>query len=461
MALAASYADAQLDAARAILVGWPAVDWPAVALAYVGGLWGYALAGGLALAGAAGLAMLSLSCFREEERKKSDLTPQDLGTLAATEDTPVAWALPRVIGRKVITLVSAPPGCGKGWWLQGLARAMDDGLDFYGLPVTPMRLLWLTEEGESVTATARRFGLQPGRVEILRRDRVRGWSDWPELVRAIRKEAWRRRCRIVVFDTVRAWCPQAERTPEDANAVMTAVRQELTEPGLAAVFVHHSRKGGGEHGEGVAGTYGLVGAVDVLVELERVPGRDEARRMRVSRRYGDLDVTATLRGHRYVADRHRTAAAVAGAPPPPTLPSHLARTLTTLRGGGGPRTVEELLEAEGGTATPLGKRLAALQKLGLAVPSGRGVKGDPIRWAATPEEPRGAPTAVRDDPAYVAYLKSPVWAARRTEALQQAGGHCQRCGAPAREVHHLTYERVGAERPEDLQALCAPCHRTA
>src|SRR5262249_13429780 len=71
---------------------------------------------------------------------------------------------PRAVGRGgLLTLLSAPPRCGKGWWLQGLARAMQDAaeghpVDFYGLPVTAMRLLWATEEGESVTATARRFG---------------------------------------------------------------------------------------------------------------------------------------------------------------------------------------------------------------------------------------------------------------------------------------------------------------
>jgi hypothetical protein len=37
---------------------------------------------------------------------------------------------------------------------------------------------------------------------------------------------------------------------------------------------------------------------------------------------------------------------------------------------------------------------------------------------------------------------------------------CERCKiAPATEVHHLTYERRGREKPADLMALCADCHR--
>jgi 5-methylcytosine-specific restriction endonuclease McrA len=106
-----------------------------------------------------------------------------------------------------------------------------------------------------------------------------------------------------------------------------------------------------------------------------------------------------------------------------------------------------LLTAEGGSLTALLARLKALKALGLADSEGRGIKGDPLRWRPV--------RRTYDD-----FLKSPEWAATRAVALKRAGGRCERCGAPAREVHHLTYERVGAERPEDLQALCAPCHRT-
>jgi hypothetical protein len=472
------YVNVQLDTAVALANSLAAKDWAFDWLAYGLAVWPYASAGGALVGAVAWLGIHSVGCFTRSEERKSELKPVDLGTLAAMDETPVAWALPRVIGRKVITLVSAPPGAGKGWWLQGFARAMDDASDFYGLPVTAMKLLWCTEEGESVTATARRFGIKPGRVQILRRDQVQGWSDWPELVRAIRKEAWRRKCQIVIFDTVRAWCPQAERTPELANEVMHVARRELTEPGLAAVFVHHDRKGGGEHGEGVSGTNGLVGAVDILVELKRVQGRNDARQMLVSRRFGDMDATATLRGHQYVADRQHSAPEatdqLVSTDDGPTLPSHLRRTLTTLKDAGEPRTIEELLAVEGGTAAPLTARLKALEALGLVSHTGKGVKNDPVRWAAVPNGtawvsvpswrvfsavPNG--TAVRDNPEYMAYLKSPEWAAKRTAALASNGGRCQRCPSPAVVAHHLTYERAGHELPDDLVALCAPCHRRA
>jgi hypothetical protein len=41
----------------------------------------------------------------------------------------------------------------------------------------------------------------------------------------------------VIFDTVRAWCPQAERDPAQANEVMGVVREELTAPGLGVLLL--------------------------------------------------------------------------------------------------------------------------------------------------------------------------------------------------------------------------------
>lgn len=61
---------------------------------------------------------------------------------------------------------------------------------------------------------------------------------------------------------------------------------------------------------------------------------------------------------------------------------------------------------------------------------------------------------------YGAYLRSPEWKARRVRAIEAAKGRCQRClTASATQVHHRTYIRAGGEHPEDLEALCAACHR--
>ncbi len=60
---------------------------------------------------------------------------------------------------------------------------------------------------------------------------------------------------------------------------------------------------------------------------------------------------------------------------------------------------------------------------------------------------------------YAEYLQSPEWRAKADAAMRRARGFCERCGRPAQEVHHKTYERLFCERDDDLEALCAPCHR--
>lgn len=63
---------------------------------------------------------------------------------------------------------------------------------------------------------------------------------------------------------------------------------------------------------------------------------------------------------------------------------------------------------------------------------------------------------------YTAYMRSPEWEERRQERLALDGRRCTGCGSDGSdsrlEVHHLTYERFGCERLEDLMTLCHFCH---
>jgi hypothetical protein len=62
---------------------------------------------------------------------------------------------------------------------------------------------------------------------------------------------------------------------------------------------------------------------------------------------------------------------------------------------------------------------------------------------------------------YDRYLKTFHWQVKREDALDHAGGRCQVCNAAnSLQVHHRTYERRGAELPEDLIVLCRSCHET-
>ena len=61
---------------------------------------------------------------------------------------------------------------------------------------------------------------------------------------------------------------------------------------------------------------------------------------------------------------------------------------------------------------------------------------------------------------YTAYLQTPEWKRRAEAAIRAAGGLCTVCRIrKATQAHHLAYDRVGHEMPEDLRAVCVPCHQ--
>lgn len=60
---------------------------------------------------------------------------------------------------------------------------------------------------------------------------------------------------------------------------------------------------------------------------------------------------------------------------------------------------------------------------------------------------------------YKDYLKSKEWTEMKIDLIQNRGSKCENCGKKGNvDVHHLTYERLYKEDPEDLMLLCRSCH---
>lgn len=60
---------------------------------------------------------------------------------------------------------------------------------------------------------------------------------------------------------------------------------------------------------------------------------------------------------------------------------------------------------------------------------------------------------------YKEYLASREWAALRQQVRARSNGGCERCKVGKHEsTHHVTYERVGREKLDDLLAVCNACH---
>ncbi len=60
---------------------------------------------------------------------------------------------------------------------------------------------------------------------------------------------------------------------------------------------------------------------------------------------------------------------------------------------------------------------------------------------------------------YVQHLQSDAWSELRLKVIQRENNLCQGCrSAPIQNVHHMTYDRLGAELLTDLVGVCRSCH---
>jgi len=76
------------------------------------------------------------------------------------------------------------------------------------------------------------------------------------------------------------------------------------------------------------------------------------------------------------------------------------------------------------------------------------------------EAARSAQQEAWNDWYYGERLASEKWRALCRKVIRRDKGVCQCClEAPATQVHHLTYARVGNEALFDLVAVCESCHR--
>ncbi len=63
---------------------------------------------------------------------------------------------------------------------------------------------------------------------------------------------------------------------------------------------------------------------------------------------------------------------------------------------------------------------------------------------------------------YKQYLLRKQWADMKVDLITLRGAKCERCEKKTLKLHlhHLSYDRLYNEEPEDLELLCAGCHAT-
>ncbi len=73
---------------------------------------------------------------------------------------------------------------------------------------------------------------------------------------------------IVIVDTIRNLLqPRDETDNSEMARVLKPWIAAREAKGSTLIFVHHNRKGGGEHGEGISGGHAILGAIDIALEM--------------------------------------------------------------------------------------------------------------------------------------------------------------------------------------------------
>jgi hypothetical protein len=181
------------------------------------------------------------------------LTPADI--VAAAEEELESLPLLGQVGVVIkgwSHLLAAPPKCGKTELVWACVREWD---------ALGLRVLWVSEEGESVWAQRLRRGeAAPERVRWLMAAGMR-----PEDILAALREA-APDFDVVIVDTLR----HLFRVDEGDNALIARTISGLDDAigrGRTRIYLHHTRKAPGQHGERTAGGLAFVGGVDRQLEL--------------------------------------------------------------------------------------------------------------------------------------------------------------------------------------------------
>jgi hypothetical protein len=300
------------------------------------------------------------------------------------------WVWKGYLARGTITLLSALWKAGKTTLLAHLLRALEGGGLFCNEEAIASRVLYVTEEHESLWAERRDLlGIKDHVHFIVRPFASRpNAQQWQEFIGHLRDVRLKFAYDLLVIDPLSNLWPVKDEN--DAPSVQNALMPLHTVGDDVAVLpVHHLRKGDGTEATASRGSGALPAFCDTLLELRRFNAADRKDRRRVLSGYGrfretpdEIVIEQAGDAYHYRGDRSDALQA--------TLADAIKGVLGNVPPGS---TVDEILDELRGQGRVIGadnlrKALRHGGSLGTWVESGTGAKGDPFRYYLVSAQPR-------------------------------------------------------------------------
>lgn len=295
--------------------------------------------------------------------------PVHANDILVWEPGPIEWIWMNFIPRGSLILFSGFMKTGKSTFIYPLAISVAQGRPFLGYDTIKggVLILCLEEQWPFIHGRLRRFGLQLGDHLFVHCGSL---SNNNQTLTELRNFILQNGVSFMVVDTLSMlW------TINDENDNAAVVRQIKPLLDLARItqcaicLVHHSNKGGGEHGRGIRGASSLLGIVDQAIMLERrVGGNQNQRVLKTLGRYSESpsELILELQGDDWVN---------LGSGSDAWKMEQTARVLEALSHE--PQTVESLVSRTDLSDKQVRKCLNALLPQGQVARNGKGTKGDP------------------------------------------------------------------------------------
>ena len=201
----------------------------------------------------------------------------------------VEWLVHELLPAASILMIAGPPKAGKTILSLNLAISCASGTQFLGRSCQQGRVGLIQLEDPRVLIRKRLKTMVELPPAGLLLSTGRPWgADLRALLPALIIE---HDLSLVVIDPLVLWQPGTkENSAEAMAALLYGLRNSVQDTGCAILFVHHARKAGGEHGEGIRGSSAIFGAVDVAMILHKREGG--RARLETESRFGEVEEKA-------------------------------------------------------------------------------------------------------------------------------------------------------------------------